>query len=167
MNKESFFIIVMGVSGCGKSTVGAQLAAQLDCPFYDADDFHPAENVAKMSNGIPLNDDDRAPWLAGLAELAADHVQRGETAVLACSALKKRYRDQLRVGKQVRFVYLEGSFDLIWERMQQRQNHYMKAEMLQSQFRALEPPTAAEALIVSIEPDVEEIVAQVMSDLGY
>lgn len=167
MNKESFFIIIMGVSGCGKSTVGAQLAARLGCPFYDADDFHPAANVAKMSAGIPLNDEDRAPWLARLAELAADHLQRGQTAVLACSALKTRYRDQLHVGEQVKFVYLEGDFDLIWERMQMRRNHYMKAEMLQSQFTALEPPTAAEALIVSIEPDVEEIVAQVMSDLGY
>ena len=152
----------MGVSGCGKSTVGQALADALNCPFYDGDDFHPPENVAKMASGTPLNDDDRYPWLAVLHDLIADHLERGETAVLACSALKKKYRDQLRQGNDgVQFVYLQGSQALIWERMQARQAHYMKAEMLQSQFDALEPPSPENTCIVSIENDVETIVASI------
>jgi len=154
--------VVMGVSGCGKTTVGQALAERLNCPFYDGDDFHPAENVAKMANGTPLNDNDRAPWLARLAALLQEHLDRGETAVLACSALKKKYRDQLRVNDQVQFIFLEGSFDLIWQRMQARQNHYMKADMLQSQFDTLEPPTDNEAVTISINQEVEAIVNQIL-----
>lgn len=151
--------IIMGVSGCGKSTVGQALADALDCPFYDGDDFHPPENVAKMASGNPLNDDDRAPWLAALHDLLLAHAQKGETAVLACSALKKKYREQLRSGNDtVVFVYLQGDFDLIWERMQMRQNHYMKAEMLQSQFDTLEVPGEQEALILPITRSVEDMV---------
>jgi gluconokinase len=153
--------VMMGVSGCGKTTVGQALAAQLDCPFYDGDDFHPPENVAKMSRGVPLNDDDRAPWLARLAALIEGHLERGETAVLACSALKKRYRDQLRVSDRVRFIYLAGSFDLIWGRMQARPGHYMKADMLHSQFDVLEPPDANEAVLIPIDQDVAASVAQI------
>ena len=156
--------IIMGVSGCGKSTVGQALADALNCPFYDGDDFHPPENVAKMASGTPLNDDDRAPWLAALHDLLLDHAQKGETAVLACSALKKKYRVQLRAGNdQLVFVYLQGDFDLIWQRMQARPNHYMKAEMLQSQFDTLEVPDEQEALMVSITMPVEEIVANILS----
>ena len=154
--------VIMGVSGCGKTTVGQALASQINCPFYDGDDFHPPENVAKMSHGIPLNDADRAPWLARLAALIERHLVEGETAVLACSALKKRYRDQLRVSDRVRFIYLEGSFDLIWQRMRARPNHYMKADMLHSQFEALEPPAANEAATISIDQDVDTIVAQIL-----
>jgi gluconokinase len=154
--------VIMGVSGCGKTTVGQALAGQLNCPFYDGDDFHPPENVAKMSRGIPLNDDDRAPWLARLAALIERHLVEGETAVLACSALKKQYRDQLRVSDRVRFIYLEGSFDLIWERMQARPNHYMKADMLHSQFEALEPLAAAEAVTIPIAQNVDTIVTQIL-----
>jgi gluconokinase len=152
----------MGVSGCGKTTVGQTLADRLNCPFYDGDDFHPPENVAKMSRGTPLNDADRAPWLARLAALIEGHLVEGETAVLACSALKKQYRDQLRVSDRVRFIYLEGSFDLIWQRMQTRSNHYMKADMLHSQFDALEPPAASEAVTIPIAQDVATIVAQIL-----
>ncbi|MEZ4645110.1 MAG: gluconokinase [Chloroflexota bacterium] len=158
----TIFYVIMGVSGCGKSTIGQALADQLDCPFYDGDDFHPPENVAKMSSGIPLNDADRAPWLARLAELIATHWQRGETAVLACSALKKRYRDQLRVNSQVQFVHLAGNFDLIWQRMLSRPGHYMKADMLQSQFDTLEPPDAHEAMTISIDQQVAAIVAEIL-----
>lgn len=153
--------VIMGVSGCGKTTIGQALADQLNCPFYDGDDFHPPENVAKMSRGIPLNDADRAPWLARLAALIAGHLVEGETAVLACSALKKQYRDQLRVSDRVQFIYLEGSFDLIWGRMQARPGHYMKADMLHSQFETLEPPTTVEAVTIPIEQDVAAIVAQI------
>ena len=115
-----------------------------------------------MASGTPLNDDDRYPWLAALHDLLLAHAEKGETAVVACSALKKKYRDQLRHGNDnLRFVYLEGDFDLIWQRMQARPNHYMKAEMLQSQFDTLEPPTPEDACIISIENDVESIVAAV------
>ncbi len=105
-----------------------------------------------MARGIPLDDTDRAPWLATLAELIQDHLDRGETAVLACSALKKRYRDLLRVSDQVQFIYLDGDFDLIWQRMQARQDHYMKPEMLHSQFEAIEPPEEDEAIAIPDRP---------------
>ncbi|MFN2178299.1 MAG: gluconokinase [Candidatus Promineifilaceae bacterium] len=152
----------MGVSGCGKTTVGEALAAHLNCPFYDGDDFHSPENVAKMASGVPLNDADRAPWLASLADLIRDHLARGETAVLASSALKKRYRDQLRVDDRVRFIFLDGDFDLIWGRMQARQDHYMKAEMLRSQFDALERPDENVAIRIDIDQDVSDILQQVI-----
>jgi gluconokinase len=156
------FYVVMGVSGCGKTTVGEALAAHLNCPFYDGDDFHSPENVAKMASGVPLNDTDRAPWLASLADLIRDHLARGETAVLASSALKKRYRDQLRVDDRVRFIFLDGDFDLIWGRMQARQDHYMKAEMLRSQFDALERPDENVAIRIDIDQDVSDILQQVI-----
>lgn len=155
------FFVVMGVSGCGKTTVGQALAANLDCSFFDGDDFHSAENVAKMARGIPLDDSDRAPWLATLAELIQEHLDRGETAVLASSALKKRYRDRLRVNDRVQFIFLDGDFELIWGRMQARQDHYMKAEMLQSQFEALEEPGEDEAIKIAIDQTVDEILAEI------
>jgi gluconokinase len=155
----------MGVSGCGKTTVGQALAAYLDCPFYDGDDFHSPQNVAKMASGTPLNDDDRAPWLASLAGLIREHLEKGETGVLASSALKRRYREQLRVDDRVQFIFLDGDFDLIWGRMQARQDHYMKAEMLQSQFDALEIPDESEAITVSIDQSVDEVMAQTIAAL--
>jgi gluconokinase len=155
----------MGVSGCGKSTVGQGLADALNCPFYDGDDFHPPENVAKMASGMPLNDDDRAPWLAILHDLLLTHGKKGETAVLACSALKKKYREQLREDNNtVQFFFLQGDFDLIWQRMQSRQNHYMKAEMLQSQFNTLEAPTDNEAFVISIDQPADEIVDKIVNE---
>ena len=159
-------IILMGVSGCGKTTVGQALAERLGVPFYDADDYHPAENVAKMSQGFPLNDDDRYPWLARLHELITEHVVTGQGMVLGCSALKQKYRDQLRgEHKNVHFVYLKGSFDLIWQRMQAREGHYMKAGMLQSQFDTLETPSMASALVVSIESSPTEIVNSILGSV--
>jgi gluconokinase len=153
--------VIMGVSGCGKTTVGRALAAELGCPFYDGDDFHPPENVARMAQGIPLNDADRAPWLARLAALIRGRMEREETAVLACSALKRPYREQLRVNEQVQFVYLHGAFALIRQRMQQRGAHYMPAALLHSQFAALEPPGPQEALIVDAALPVDAIVAAI------
>lgn len=162
-NSMSRVFVIMGVSGSGKSTVGLALAQRLEAPFYDGDDFHPPENIAKMSNGIPLNDDDRYPWLARLHALIAKHLAQSETAVIACSALKKKYRDQLRHGNDgVCIIYLEGSFNLIWERMRARQVHFMQASMLQSQFDTLEPPSPQNTLIVSVEHGIDHIVDHIV-----
>ena len=158
---ESRFYVIMGVSGCGKTTVGQALADALECPFYDGDDFHPPANVARMASGTPLTDADRAPWLARLAALIRDELADGRTGVLACSALKQQYRDQLRVDPRVRFVFLNGDFDLIWQRMSSRESHYMKVEMLHSQFAALEWPGLEEAVHINIDQDVDAIVAQI------
>jgi carbohydrate kinase (thermoresistant glucokinase family) len=156
------FFVIMGVAGSGKTTVGIALAKYLKCPFYDGDDFHSPENVAKMASGLPLDDGDRAPWLASQAKLIQEHLDRGDTAVLANSALKKRYRDQLQVNDLVQFIFLDGDFDLIWQRMQARQDHYMKPEMLQSQFEALEPPEEDEAIKIPIDQTVDDILAQIV-----
>ena len=151
------FVIVMGVAGSGKTTVGELLAQRLGWSFYDADTFHPAENIAKMANGTPLNDSDRAPWLAALHALISTSLKEDRPGVLACSALKKSYRQQLLEGnEEVQFVYLKGSYDLIWSRISQRNDHYMKPQMLQSQFEALEEPT--NALTFDVSMPVEEIV---------
>lgn len=140
-------IICMGVSGSGKTTVGSALANFLGCKFVDADDFHSPESVLKMSHGHPLTDEDREPWLQSI-RLAMEEWNRQldsqEKVVIACSALKRRYRETLRgrdsVALPVQFVWLDGSMDLINERMQNRHHHFMKAEMLKSQFDALENP---------------------------
>ncbi len=153
-------IIVMGVSGSGKSTIGQMLADRLGWPFYDGDTFHSAANIEKMSRGEPLTDEDRANWLSTLADLIRDQLAQNRSAVIACSALKQSYRDQLRVDPQVRFVYLKGSYDVIWQRMQARPGHYMKAAMLASQFAALEEP--AGALTVSVEQPEEQILEQIL-----
>ena len=159
------FLIVMGVSGSGKSTIGRLLAERLGWPFYDGDDFHPPANVAKMSQGIPLTDADRAGWLDTLAALIRENLQAGRSGVLACSALKQRYREQLCIDPaQVKFIYLKGSYELIKTRMQSRPRHYMKPGMLDSQFAALEEPQ--DAIIVEIDRTVEEVIDEVMWRLG-
>ena len=162
--QAAVFVVVMGVSGSGKTTVGELLAECMRWPFYDGDNFHPPENVAKMAAGTPLDDVDRAGWLAVLASLIRDGLARGESGVIACSALKASYRDSLRVDPaRVQFVYLKGSFDLIWDRMQRRQNHYMKASMLQSQFATLEEPEGV--LTCDITPEPQQIVATIVAAL--
>jgi gluconokinase len=156
------FLVIMGVSGCGKTTIGQKLAERLGWPFYDGDDFHPPANIAKMSSGIPLDDNDRRGWLERLATLIQTSTQAGQNGVLACSALKQVYRDQLmgNTPKAVRFIHLKGSYTLILERMQQRGSHFMKPEMLKSQFQILEEP--AESLNLSISLSVEDIVQQII-----
>lgn len=158
------FVIVMGVAGCGKTTVGEALAKRLGWSFYDADAFHPAENIAKMATGMPLNDSDRAPWLAALHALISASLRENRPAVLACSALKESYRQQLLEGNEgVQLVYLRGSYALIWSRLSLRKGHYMKPEMLQSQFEALEEP--ANALTLDVSMPVTELVREILKRL--
>jgi gluconokinase len=150
-------IVVMGVSGSGKSTVGAALAGRLRVPFEDADDLHPPENVAKMSRGEPLDDSDRWPWLERIGEWLADHADGG---VIACSALKRRYRDQLRHHlSSVRFLHLEGGRDVIEKRQASRPGHFMPASLLTSQFETLEPLAPDEGgYVVDVSGSIDEIV---------
>lgn len=151
-------IVVMGVSGCGKTTLGTALAERLNATFLDADDFHPPANVAKMRAGTPLTDDDRAPWLAALSRELRERGERGEGVVLACSALKRRYREiigaQLAQLAHIDWIFLDGSFDVIAERMRARANHYMPESLLRSQFDALERPD--NAIQISIELSAAE-----------
>ena len=156
-------IVVMGVSGCGKTTIGQQLAERLGWPFFDGDVFHPPANIDKMSRGIPLNDEDRSGWLAAIADRMRELNAANQSGVFACSALKQKYRDQLRVNDQVHFVYLRGSYDLIWSRMQQRPGHYMKPAMLASQFEALEEPH--EALTLDIVQPPAQIIERIIQTL--
>lgn len=161
---KSRVYVIMGVSGSGKTTVGLALAEKLRIPFYDGDDFHPLENVKRMASGIPLTDEDRLPWLSRLHDLIAEHLLRREGAVIACSALKRKYREQLRAGlEDVQFIYLRGSFEIILERMAARSGHFMKADMLRSQFDTLEEPTAEEALTFDAEEPPAVIVERIVA----
>jgi gluconokinase len=148
-------VILMGVTGCGKTKVGAMLAEACGWEFHDADDFHPAENVAKMKRGVALTDEDRWPWLERLNSLLLDSERAGNSLVLACSALKQVYRDRLARGcATTRFVFLDGDIELIRARLAGRQGHYMNPKLLDSQFAILERPTDALRLDVAESPDV-------------
>jgi len=151
-------VIVMGVAGAGKTTVGRLLARALGCALLDADDYHPAANVAKMQSGAALTDDDRRPWLAALNDVLREHAARGERVVLACSALKQVYRDQLVAGVPGgRFVYLRATKALIAARLAARRGHFMNPALLDSQFAALEEPS--DAIVVDVDGTPEEIAA--------
>ncbi len=144
----------MGVSGCGKSTIGKLLATKLQVDFYDADDFHPTKNIEKMRKGIPLNDADRQPWLAKMRKQFIVWRERGG-AVLACSALKETYRRFLKEENiDIEFIFLEGSFELILERMKQRKGHFMSNHLLQSQLDTLEIPTYGMHINIDQSPQV-------------
>ena len=154
------FYIVMGVSGSGKSTVGKLLSDRLNCEFYDADDFHPPDNIAKMNRGKALTDSDREPWLKTLQQLIDRTIDRHCEGVLACSALKQKYRQILTHNHtDVLFIYLQGSYDCILSRIMTRQGHFMGADLLQSQFQALEEPE--DALIIDVSLGLEEIVPEI------
>ncbi|HVP53877.1 MAG TPA: gluconokinase [Candidatus Eisenbacteria bacterium] len=157
-------ILLMGVTGSGKTTVGRALAESLHWQFVDADDFHPPENVAKMRAGIPLNDADRAPWLAVLREQIAKWLRARTDTVLACSALKQAYREQLMTDPQVKLVYLRGDQGVIAQRLSQRRDHYMEPGLLPSQLAALEEP--GNALVVDVRAGVSDIVGRIRSQLG-
>jgi gluconokinase len=154
----------MGVSGVGKTAVGKALAKETGWEFADADEFHPAANVAKMRAGIGLDDEDRAPWLKALQAAVADWVTAEQNVVLACSALKEEYRQQLVIGPEVKLVYLYADFELIARRIAERHGHYMNPALLQSQFDTLEVPQ--EAIAVDVSRSVPEIVATIRSALG-
>jgi gluconokinase len=156
-------VVLMGVSGSGKSVVGQALASDLGWPFFDADDFHPPENVAKMAAGTPLTDADRWPWLDRLAADMGEIDKRGENAVLACSALRQIYRDRISRAGNVRFVHLSGDYDTIAKRMAARKHAYMPASLLASQFAALELPT--NAIVISIEDAIPVQVAKIRAAL--
>ncbi len=160
------FIILMGVTGSGKSTLGRMLADRFSWDFFDGDDYHSPENVDKMSCGIPLTDADRAGWLDTLAGLILSRLQQGQTGVMACSALKQSYRDRLNVvPDQIRFVYLKGSPALISARVDSRDDHYMKAGMVESQFAALEEP--CDALVIDIDQSPSQILQEIIAGLQF
>lgn len=156
-------LVIMGVSGCGKSSVGEGLAARLGIPYRDGDDLHPPANVEKMRTGIPLTDDDRWPWLDRVAAVLATEAP----VIVGCSALRRVYRDRLRAGAggQVQFVHLTGSREVIAGRMSARTGHYMPTSLLDSQYSALEPPGPEEALALNIDQPLATLIDAIASHL--
>jgi gluconokinase len=162
-------LVVMGVSGSGKSTIADKLAERLNWSYEDGDEFHPASNVAKMNSGQPLTDEDRWPWLQGIADEIDRVCKAGEHAVIACSALKRVYRDVLVRGRHdVRIIFLRGTQELIASRLNLRKGHFMPPDLLASQFKTLEPPGADEdPVTVSIDASVDAIVDGIVRQLGF
>jgi gluconokinase len=156
-------VVVMGVSGVGKTTIGIELARQFNCEFLDADDYHSPENKAKMHAGIPLTDADRLPWLQTLNKILQTHEQQQRCAVLACSALRDSYRDLLTKGVRIEWVYLKGSPEVIRGRLQERHGHFAGETLLTSQLATLEEPT--NAIVVDADRPVAEIVNGLLSRL--
>jgi gluconokinase len=157
-------VIVMGVTGSGKTTIGELLAQQLRWEFVDADSFHSVANVEKMRQGIPLTDADREPWLRAMHNAILGWLAESRNVVLACSALKRSYREELAVGSEVKFVYLKGSYELIAKRLKSRHGHFASQSILADQFATLEEPEAA--IVVDIDQLPEEIVAEIRAKLG-
>ena len=162
-DERRMIVVVMGVAGSGKTTIGTMLAEALGCPFLEGDALHPAANVEKMSRGIPLTDADRAPWLAAIREHILAALEKTQCLVVACSALKQLYRDFLSRGTHITWVYLKGTPELIASRMEHRRQHYMKTGMLPSQFADLEEPGDALVVDISLPPAV--ILQQLLPQL--
>jgi gluconokinase len=160
-------VVVMGVSGCGKTTVGRAVAAQLQVEFIDGDVFHPQSNVDKMHSGTPLTDQDRQPWLEAISEWLADHVDRG--AVVGCSALRRRYRDILRRGaSQAAFLHLEGEPSVVQKRIEERKGHFMPPSLLRSQFDTLERLAPDEyGVAISLDQSVDDITGEFLGWLAH
>ncbi|KLT65239.1 gluconokinase [Pedobacter sp. BMA] len=159
------FIILMGVSGSGKTAVGRALAPAVHAEFIDGDNIHSQRNVDKMAAGIPLTDGDRLDWLNLIAKVGRDHAAAGTNCIIACSALKKAYRDLLRVeNPTIHFIYLEGTFELIHERISKRSHQYMPSSLLKSQFDTLEKPGLEEedVLVVSIDQPIDKIITKIV-----
>ena len=168
MHSAPTLVLVMGVSGSGKSHIGKRLAEAIDADFIDADDHHSPTSIAKMSRGEPLNDSDREGWLATLANFYRNHRQQRRSLVIGCSALKRRYRDTLRGGApDLKILYLHGSRELLLARLRARQGHFFQGDhMLDSQLRDLEPPDEDEAIRLDISLSPEEIVSTFIERLG-
>jgi gluconokinase len=160
-------VIVFGVSGAGKTTVGKLLARDLGWEFYEADDFHPRANIDKMRRGIPLTDEDRWPWLDRLRDQVTRSLAAKENAVLACSALKRAYRERLRVNEDVKFVCLRGDYTLVENQLRRRRGHFMNPALLKSQFADLEEPLRSEgAITIKLERTPQELVKEIKTKLG-
>ena len=157
-------IILFGVSGSGKTTIGRLLAKDLGWKFHDADEFHPARNLEKMRRGIALTDADRWPWLEKLRELLRERIARKENLILACSALKEEYRDYLQISDEIKWVYLKGEYQLIADRLQQRRGHFMNPILLRNQFELLEEPKG-DALVVDVDASPTRIVQKIRKQL--
>jgi gluconokinase len=157
-------VVVMGVTGAGKTTIGVLLAQRLGWEFVDADRFHSPANIEKIRQGIALDDTDRAPWLRAMRKAMEGWVAAGNSVVLACSALKQSYRNELFIEGQTKFVYLKGSYELIARRLRQRHGHFASETILASQFAALEEPD--DAITVEIDRTEEEIVADIIRQIG-
>src|SRR6187551_1384850 len=165
MPPSAQIILLMGVAGSGKTTIGRLLAQELQWPYFEADDFHPAANKEKMGRGVPLDDNDRQPWLAAIRQAIDECVVQHRSAVFSCSALKEKYRRQLAEGRaEVRLVFLTGSRELLRERLEGRAGHYMKPGMLDSQLAILEPP--ADALTLDVGNSPETLVIRIRRQLG-
>jgi gluconokinase len=159
-------VIVFGVSGAGKTTIGQLLAEELGWRFYEADDFHPQANIDKMRQGVPLTDEDRSPWLERLRELINRCLATGENAILACSALKEAYRRHLRVNADVKLVFLQGNYELIANQLRRRREHFMKPTLLKSQFADLEEPQPGEgAVVIELGRTPAELVQEIKRKL--
>ena len=156
-------LLLMGVAGAGKTTVGGALQKTLGWPYLDADDFHSAANRAKMANGIPLQDEDRWPWLDRIAQDIRARIRRGESAIVGCSALKESYRKRLLIDPQVKLVYLKGGKALMRKRLANRRGHYMKAGMVDSQFEALEEPK--NAVVIDAAHPAAKVVRDILAKL--
>jgi|APSaa5957512622_1039677.scaffolds.fasta_scaffold98487_2 gluconokinase len=160
-------ILLMGVSGSGKSTIGKMLADRLGCEFVEGDDFHADKNITKMAKGQSLRDEDRLPWLHKLNKLLVEFSNKNEQVIMSCSALKKSCRTILK--KDVRgfiLIFLSGKYEIIQERIDNRKDHFMTSALLKSQFDSLEIPTTEETIVVSIDDPLEIIVINIMKDLG-
>jgi gluconokinase len=157
-------VVIMGVTGSGKTTIGRLLSTELGWTYYDADDFHSRASIEKMKSGTPLNDDDRRPWLEILSRLIRDCLERGEQAVLACSALKESYRKFLLIDERVKLIYLKGDYAIIQKRLSERRGHYMNPALLDSQMETLEEPKNALQVDISLSPD--EILKKIKTYLG-